>query len=885
MTDDILGISGLWNSQSYSKIFEDLASANNRYADNNESTEITTKAIEESYSDLKLAVDFFISGLKELADNPHLQTPQANSNIVNAALLGAVPDDGIDDTAALQAAFNRSDSTILLASGTYQISRPINILATTHDVIIYAYGASIDASRSTLSGADGIVIYGSETSAAHNIIIAGLDVKNSNDLAFSSYGQGSRHNPYNLAFIETSTQNAASVGILMNSAENVLVYGHKDTGSKRGIVFMSPGADSGTFLPLDKPYDVSNIAVINSHVTGTQEYAYQFYFGRDILFANNYADGSSIISGEIAGVVFDRSENILVLNNTIEKASVSQILLNGTVNSLVAENHVIGGEFGIQTFYNWENDENPGIFQAENSFVYRNVAEGFSKSGVIFHGVHTGLILENALFGLSLVSIDVRSSFRPEDMYYMDSKSISVIGNSVVNGGISDTRPSAGENINNGLNVFISYSGNIYRNNTTASSLESGSGDGDLPAVPTPQPDENSSDDGNPDVSLPAPGSDGVPALPTPSEPKPDEPTQEVPESPPPGPTVPLPITPENGPPDSPENPLPLPATPPNPGQSEAEPDSGVRPEVLTPGLALHGFAYGTNGNVSTWRTIGELHSATKAADGYTNISLRSGELFTVGGAKKIIFIDGVIELEGTSYGAQLQGLYVGLLGRQGDSEGLSYWASQVSAGLTLQQVAKAFSVSSEFLQYKAQMNTADFISSFYNNILGRAQDQEGFSWYINQANNGISIQEIALSFAQSAEYVSYFAKNNNPGVFIRDVAASAVVDAYFALQGRLPDLEEISYWKAKMEDETISKAEIFGIISKNSEYWRVADSLTNEDFIIMLYEHLLKRSFDQEGMLWWKKVLESGETSKIDAALSFLESSEYRVINAGQYY
>ncbi|EHL97847.1 hypothetical protein HMPREF9946_03903, partial [Acetobacteraceae bacterium AT-5844] len=499
MADDILGISGLWGSQSYQTIFDELENATSRYSNDNQAIDQISQEVGDLYQNLRTDVDDFILGLRAFSERPSLVDYNGGLSFHDVSMFGAAPDDGLDDTAALQAAFNRSGSIIFLAPGTYEISRPINILATTHGVIISAYGASIDASRSTVAGADGLVIYGSETDAAHDIIIAGLDIKNSNDLAFSSYGQGDRKNPYNIAFIDTSSHDAATAGFLMNSAQNVLLYNHKDSGSKRGIVFMSPGADSGSFLPLDTPYDVSNVAVIDCYVSGTDEYAYQFYFGKDILFAGNYADGASISVGEIAGVVFDRSENILVLDNVIENTAVNQILLNATVNSLVADNHVIGGEFGIQTFYNWENDENPDIYQAKNSIVYKNIAEDYTKSGVIFHGVHHGLILENTIIGSSPVSIDVRSSFRPEDRYYMDSLYISVIGNLVAQGEINDSRPGSYIKVNNGAVDFLDIYSNIYRGNITASSQESPEG-GSHPGEAIPEPP-------------------GTPEVPDPSEP------------------------------------------------------------------------------------------------------------------------------------------------------------------------------------------------------------------------------------------------------------------------------------------------------------------------------------------------------------------------------
>jgi len=82
--------------------------------------------------------------------------------------------------------------------------------------------------------------------------------------------------------------------------------------------------------------------------------------------------------------------------------------------------------------------------------------------------------------------------------------------------------------------------------------------------------------------------------------------------------------------------------------------------------------------------------------------------------------------------------LYIASFDRAPDALGLQYWASRVVDGMTIQEIARSFFVQPETLAaYPAGMSTTDFVTKVYDNVLGRAPDQPGLTYWVNQLDQG----------------------------------------------------------------------------------------------------------------------------------------------------
>lgn len=99
--------------------------------------------------------------------------------------------------------------------------------------------------------------------------------------------------------------------------------------------------------------------------------------------------------------------------------------------------------------------------------------------------------------------------------------------------------------------------------------------------------------------------------------------------------------------------------------------------------------------------------------------------------------------------------LYRAGLGRDVDASGLDYWANSLAQGTGLDQIALSLIDSPEFAQRYGTPDTmadADFIDLLYGNILGRAADEEGMSYWQGQLAAGADRADLLTAFSQSDE-------------------------------------------------------------------------------------------------------------------------------------
>lgn len=100
---------------------------------------------------------------------------------------------------------------------------------------------------------------------------------------------------------------------------------------------------------------------------------------------------------------------------------------------------------------------------------------------------------------------------------------------------------------------------------------------------------------------------------------------------------------------------------------------------------------------------------------------------------------------------ASLDQLYEDVFGRMPDLEGLSFWATQLAAGASLEVVAQAMTESTEFVQrYGSAPSNDQLVQELYEGILNRAPDPEGLAFWsegLETISRGELIVELLHSF------------------------------------------------------------------------------------------------------------------------------------------
>jgi hypothetical protein len=143
------------------------------------------------------------------------------------------------------------------------------------------------------------------------------------------------------------------------------------------------------------------------------------------------------------------------------------------------------------------------------------------------------------------------------------------------------------------------------------------------------------------------------------------------------------------------------------------------------------------------------------AADTIFNVEIGNPEQATsVSQVERIKFADGMVALDIDGNAGAAYRLYQAAFDRTPDKPGLGYWIDKLDKGTSITAVAAGFFNSTEFKTlYGNNPTSADYINRFYQNVLHRAPDEAGFTYWMNELTNGHRSPVIALvQFSESPE-------------------------------------------------------------------------------------------------------------------------------------
>lgn len=99
--------------------------------------------------------------------------------------------------------------------------------------------------------------------------------------------------------------------------------------------------------------------------------------------------------------------------------------------------------------------------------------------------------------------------------------------------------------------------------------------------------------------------------------------------------------------------------------------------------------------------------------------------------------------------------LYVAFFRRESDQGGLSYWVGRRDSGTSLVEIADFFETSDEFQATYGSLNNHDFVALVYRNVLGRAPDGGGLSYWVGRLNSGTSRGAMMVGFSDGPEFIA----------------------------------------------------------------------------------------------------------------------------------
>lgn len=99
--------------------------------------------------------------------------------------------------------------------------------------------------------------------------------------------------------------------------------------------------------------------------------------------------------------------------------------------------------------------------------------------------------------------------------------------------------------------------------------------------------------------------------------------------------------------------------------------------------------------------------------------------------------------------------LYQATLGREPDLAGFKGWAELLAGGTPLLTAVAGFVNSPEFQNIYGTLDNTAFVTTLYQNVLGRAPDAAGLQGWTDLLAGGMSRPEVVRGFSQSGEFIN----------------------------------------------------------------------------------------------------------------------------------
>ncbi len=284
--------------------------------------------------------------------------------------------------------------------------------------------------------------------------------------------------------------------------------------------------------------------------------------------------------------------------------------------------------------------------------------------------------------------------------------------------------------------------------------------------------------------------------------------------------------------------------------------------------------------------TLSDLRQVTEASlDLGTYASLRGtlsgpGETTSFTGIETIAFADGRLVTDVSDPAMQVARLYWAALDRAPDSIGREWWTAALEHGQPLSSLATQFVASPEFQARFGAPDHTSFVTRVYENTLGREPDADGLSYWTNRLEGGMSRGELLAGFSESVEFIQRIAPSFLNGLWDAKDTAMQAARLYEAVLGRSPDVEGLRYWAGQL-DHGLSVAQAGQAFTDSDEFRARFGAGADADFVRVVYANTLGRVPDAEGFSYWVDSLAHG-MNRGELVARFSESPEFTAQHVG---
>jgi len=252
---------------------------------------------------------------------------------------------------------------------------------------------------------------------------------------------------------------------------------------------------------------------------------------------------------------------------------------------------------------------------------------------------------------------------------------------------------------------------------------------------------------------------------------------------------------------------------------------------------------------------------------------LAYGNRFTfINPTKAVLLTDSTLSVGPDTNEATIQRLYEGLLGRGGDTGGLSTFDAQLTSGASKAVLASEFLNSPEYVAAHGTPSSDQFVASLYQGLLGRVPDPGGAALWSGLLGGGVSRGDVAVAIADSPEAKSHLAPTTAQ-LYVPNAAGTLVHELFETGLGRKVDLASLPGFKAAYATQT--PAQLAADIAGSPEFINDHIGQNNAAYVSSLYQDGLGRAPDAAGSALWTGQLDSGSATRSDVLLNIAVSSE----------
>ncbi len=224
--------------------------------------------------------------------------------------------------------------------------------------------------------------------------------------------------------------------------------------------------------------------------------------------------------------------------------------------------------------------------------------------------------------------------------------------------------------------------------------------------------------------------------------------------------------------------------------------------------------------------------------------------------------------------------LYKICMGRAGSTDEIRYWANELSDKKTTAcTVVYDFVFSDEF--QSKNMSNEEYVTCMYQLFMRREPASAEINYWASCMDNGMDREQVFAGFANSPEFNSCCEENSiSTGVYISGYDRSQVLKVnlfmdrlYERIMGRRCDTDGMIFWTKSLINKEVSGKDVVTLFVNAPEF--ISLGTTNENYVSRIYRVMLDRTAYSNEISYWADAISNGG-SRDDVIQGFAASPEF---------